>query len=300
MNEYYKIRFNFTKYFINLDIQLSLIKNLIYVVLLLSLIFIISIFNNNNHLNPINFSIYILHIIFLIYISYILLKNIYDIKKNELIINYNNYFELVNCIFKENLANSINIYKTNGIQKNTNLYDLYLINDELIKNVNDIENIYNSPDVNSLLASTSDILKYYDIEKLINNNFDKRLYLTSNSKFNNNRYNKYLNNENNEKYLDLELLNDYPIKSQLLDYLNKKYSKNFSDVYLKPPFLSPSFNNKFNEIIDEFKWNVYNYLMTISFFIFLILHALYLSYNHYITYIYIILIIIFIIILFII
>ena len=64
MNEYYKIRYNITKYFLNLDIQLSLLKNLIYIVLILSCVFLISIFNYNS-INITNFIIYIIHLLFL-------------------------------------------------------------------------------------------------------------------------------------------------------------------------------------------------------------------------------------------
>lgn len=291
MNEYYKIRYNITKYFLNLDIQLSLLKNLIYIVLILSSIFLISIFYNNSNIK-INFIIYIIHLLFLLYTSYYILKTINDIKKDETINNYNDYYELINCIFKENLYNSESIYKTDKIEKNSNLYTLYNVKNELITYINNIENIYSNNDVNILLSSTPDIIKYYDIEKYINNNFDKHLYLTSNSKFNNSRYNKYLKYENEtNKYLDLQLLNKYPIKSELLNYLNKKYNKNFTNVYLEPPFLSPFFDIKINKVISEYKWAIYNYLMMIIFFIFIILHSLYLTYNINIIYIYIIIII---------
>ena len=299
MNEYYKIRYNITKYFINLDIQLSLLKNLIYVVLILSCVFLISLFSND-YLNSINFSIYIIHLIFLLYTSYILLKTINEIKNNTILNNYNNYFDLINCIFKENLSNAISIYKTSKIDKNTKLYNLYNIKDELVNYINNIENIYSKDDINILISSTPDIIKYYDIDKYINNNYDKHLYITSNSKFNNSRFIKYLRTENdNHMYIDLQLLNKYPIKSNLLDYLNNKYNKNFTNVYLEPPFNSPLFEYKINNLVEEFKWSIYNYLMTISFFIFIILHGLYLNYNINIIYIYIISIIIAILLIFI-
>lgn len=291
MNEYYKIRYNITKYFLNLDIQLSLLKNLIYIVIILSSIFLISIFYNNSNIK-INFIIYIIYLLFLLYTSYFIVKTINDIKKDETINNYNDYYELINCIFKENLYNSISIYKTDKIEKKSNIYTLYNIKDELITYINNIENVYSNNDVNILLSSTPDIIKYYDIEKYINNNFDKHLYLTSNSKFNNARYNKYLKYEDEtHKYLDLQLLNKYPIKSELLNYLNKKYNKNFTNVYLEPPFSSPLFDIKINNVINKYKWAIYNYLMTIIFFIFIILHSLYLSYNINIIYIYILIII---------
>ena len=301
MNEYYKIRYNITKYFFNLDIQLSLLKNLIYVVLILSCIFLISIYNYNS-LNMINFIIYIIHLLFLLYTSYDLLKMINQIKKDETLNKYNDHFELINCIFKENLHNAMTIFKTDKIDKYSNLYELYKIKDELITYVNNIENVYKTNDVNILISSTPDIIKYYDIEKFINNNFDKYLYLPSNSKFINPRFNKYLKQDNENysyKYLDLELLNKYPIKSQLLNYLNNKYNKDFTNVYLEPPYSSPLFNIKINKIIDDYKWSIYNYLMTISFFIFIILHSLYLSYNINIVYIYLITIILGILLLFI-
>jgi hypothetical protein len=182
------------------------------------------------------------------------------------------------------------IFKNESIDKNSNLYELYKIKDELITYVNNIENVYKTNDVNILISSTPDIIKYYDIEKFINNNFDKYLYLPSNSKFINPRFNKYLKQDNENysyKYLDLELLNKYPIKSQLLNYLNNKYNKDFTNVYLEPPYSSPLFNIKISKIIDDYKWTIYNYLMMISFFIFIILHSLYLSYNINIVYIYI-------------
>ena len=289
MNEYYKIRYNITNYFLNLDIQLSLLKNLLYIVLILCSFFIILIFNDTS----INTIIYIIHFIYLIYTSYILLKTIDDIKKNEIINNYNNYFQLINCIFKENLYNAININKISKINKNTKLYELYNIKDELIKYINNIENIYIERDINILISSTPDIIKYYDIDKYINNNFDKHLYLPKNSKFNNDRYKKYLKYEfNDEIYLDLQLLNNNPIKSELLNYLNKKYGKNFNNVYLEPPFESPSFNNKINKVVNDYKWTIYNYLISIAFFIFIILHILFYYYNINIIIIYIIAIII--------
>jgi len=301
MNEYYKIRFNITKYFLNLDIQLSLLKNLIYVVLILSCIFLISIYNYNS-LNMINFIIYIIHLLFLLYTSYDLLKMINQIKKDEMLNKYNDHFELINCIFKENLNNAMTIFKTDKIDENSILYELYKIKDELITYINNIENVYKTNDVNIIISSTPDIIKYYDIEKFINNNFDKYLYLPLNSKFINPRFNKYLKeNDVNDsyKYLDLQLLNKYPIKSQLLNYLNNKYNKDFTNVYLEPPYSSPLFNVKINKIIDDYKWSIYNYLMTIGFFIFIILHSLYLSYNINIVYIYITTIILGILLLFI-
>lgn len=301
MNEYYKIRFNITKYFLNLDIQLSLLKNLIYVVLILSSVFIISIYNYNS-LNIINLIIYIIHLLILLYTSYEIIKMIDKIKKDETLNKYNDHFELLNCIFKENLDNTMTIFKTDKINdRRSNLYELYKIKDELIIYINNIENVYKTNDVNILLTSTPDIMKYYDVEKYINNNFDKHLYIPSNSKFNNDRYNNYLKQDNDDsyKYLDLELLNKYPIKSEFLNYLNKKYNKEFTQVYLEPPFLSPLFNVKINKIIDDYKWSIYNYLITIGFFIFIILHSLYLSYNINIVYIYIITIILSILLLFI-
>lgn len=291
MNEYYKIRYNISKYFIDIDNKLSLLKNLIYVVLILSSVFLISIFDYKT-LNKINFSIYFIHLLFLLYTSYILLKTLNDIKKDEAINNYNDYFELINCIFKENLYNSTSIYKSDKIEKNSNLYTLYNIKDELITYINNIENVYANNDINILISSTPDIIKYYDIDKYISNNFDKHLYLSPNSKFNNSRYNKYLKYvDDKNKYLDLQLLNDYPIKSHLLNYLNKKYNKNFSNVYLEPPFSSVLFDNKIQKLVDNYKWAIYNYLMIIAFFIFIILHSLYLTYNIQIIYIYIIAII---------
>jgi len=288
MNEYYKIRYNICKYFLNLDLQLSLLKNLLYIVLILSCTFLISIFNYKS-LNIINFIIYIIHLLFLLYTSYDLISTINKIKKDEIVNSYNNYFQLINCIFKENLSNSITIYKTEKINKNSKLYNLYNIKDELITYINNIENIHATNDINILISSTPDLIKYYDIDKYINNNFDKHLYLPENSKFINSRYNKYLKNEDDKhKYLDLQLLNNYPIKSHLLDYLNKKYNKNFTDIYLEPPFLSPLFENKLNKLVSDYKWTIYNYLMTITFFIFIILHSLYISYNIYIISIYII------------
>ena len=135
MNEYYKIRYNISNYFINLDIQLSLLKNLIYIVFLLSCVFLISVFDSIN-LNKINLIIYIIHLLFLLYTSYVLLKTINDIKKDKSINDYNDYFELINCIFKENLYNSISIYKNNKIEKNSSIYTLYNIKNELITYIN--------------------------------------------------------------------------------------------------------------------------------------------------------------------
>ena len=159
-------------------------------------------------------------------------------------------------------------------------------------------NIYANNDINILISSTPDIIKYYDIEKYINDNFDKYLYIPSNSKFNNSRYNKYIKKENDVNiFLDLQLLNEYSIKSQFLDYLNKKYNKNFTNIYIEPPFSSPVFNKKIDDLVDNYRWDIYNHLMTITFFIFIILHSLFINYNIEITYIYIFIIILSIILL---
>ena len=272
---------------------------MIYIVFLLSCVFLISVFDSIN-LNKINLIIYIIHLLFLLYTSYVLLKTINDIKKDKSINDYNDYFELINCIFKENLYNSISIYKNNKIEKNSSIYTLYNIKNELITYINNIENIYANNDINILISSTPDIIKYYDIDKFIINNFDKHLYLPSNSKFNNARFNKYLKNvDDTHKYLDLQLLNEYPIKTDLLNYLNSKYNKNFTNIYLEPPFTSPLFENKIKNLVHKYKWTIYNYLMVISFFIFIILHSLYLTYNINIIYIYLIVIIISILLLYI-
>lgn len=296
MNEYYKRRYNLTKYFINLDNILTLLYGLIYILIIILAIFTIVIFNNNINTTT---AIYLIFLILLIIISYVLISTIKNTQTHEIFINYNNYYELLNCIFKENLKFSIKIYNTydsnkkiRELNKNSDLYKIFLIKKELLSNINNIENIYGK-DAEILLINTPDIIKYYDIEKYITQGFHKRIYFNINDISFINKNGSYINKTNDYyQYIDLELIETSNENVLLLNYMNKKYNKNFNYLYKSPEYIFMNFNLNIDKVLDKLKQIIYIYILICIFFIIIILHGLFINFNNILTYTYLLIIMI--------
>ena len=296
MNEYYKRRYNLSNYFTKLDT--ILLYGLIIILILLLSIFIIIIFYEN--INTLT-TIYVIFLIILILISYTLIKTIQETKKHIIFNNYNDYYELLNCIFKENLKFAIKKYNTFNINnskirqlnQDSDLYKIFLMKQELIANINNIENVYGK-EANILLTNTYDIIKYYDIQKYINLNFHKRLYFDNND-LNFAKDNKIYVNKTIDyfPYIDLELLEEQDEdRTLLLNYLSKKYNKKINFLYKEPEVLFSNFDMNIDKVLDKFRRIILIYILICVFFIIIILHGLLINFNYYITYIYILIIII--------
>lgn len=304
MNEYYKERYNISNYFLNIDndeynYNIIIIIPLIYIILIISTIIPIIYIIINKRIN-ITIIIYFIFLIVYYIISIKLIISLNNISNNNLLKRYNNYYSLLNVIFKENLDN-IN-FKSSS--------DKYLsINDSLIKNINNIENVYGNK-AYELKNTTNDILKYFTYNNKNNENIENiytsRLYIT----FKDFRYlhknlpyisddvvNDDLEEEHNY-YIDLKILEEYHKGTRerelILDYINKKYNKRFNDLYISS-ILTSKFKENFNNLINDFKRNIYNYIYISIFFIIVSLQNLLIDFNIIIVHIYIAIILILII-----
>lgn len=272
MNEYYKKRYNISNYFLNIDTDdyyniMCIILMLLIVNIVIYTIYPIIFIMTKKDIN-FTITIYIIFLIVFYIISYNLYISLKDICSNELLSQYYNYYKLLNIIFKENFY-----------------YFKKEFTDNLIKNINNIENVYDNK-ANELLNSSNDILKYYkDIENIYTQRlyftFDKFKFLHKNLGFIDTKPNNDLNDENNY-YIDLKIIEENYSnsneKKKLLHYINSKYNTNFKYLYKTSP-LTDKFNKNMEIIINNFKNNIYNYLYISIFFIIVSLQNLLINFN---------------------
>jgi hypothetical protein len=132
MNEYYYIRYNLYKYFLNIEddtynYNLSLIISILYILLILLTLFALLLLKNITGFTI----IYIILLVFFYIITYKLIISLKSISTNETLIKYKNFYELRNIIFKENLQYALNQNKKNI--RNQNIDYLYSSNINYIK-----------------------------------------------------------------------------------------------------------------------------------------------------------------------
>ncbi len=277
MNEFFKVRYNLSKYFLNVDNNmyeylLTIIIPLLYLIpaLLLGIPFLF-IKSYDDIMNITTF-IYIFMIIVLIAVTYKLINSLKDIQKNPIINSYYEYYKLANIIYRENYANSKKYVQTE-------------IKEKLLKNIGNIENLYGEK-ARRLLNTTTDLLQYDDS---INKKFVTRLYFDNFKNFkyllNNNYYvfkeTPYVNYE--VTFIDLNIMEEYnkdkeiKEKKLLLNYLNQKYNTNLKALYI-PSIFTRNFNKGFQKMIDDFKYSIYLYFSIISYFIIILFQGILLNY----------------------
>jgi hypothetical protein len=307
MNEYYKRRYNISNYFLNIDSDeyynyMNIIILLLTVILIIVTIHPILFIIINKKIN-ITIAIYLIFLIFYYIISYKLYISLKNISSNELLLTYNNYYNIANIIFKENLNNA-----------NFNSS----INDGIIKNINNIEDIHGNK-ANEFKNTTKDILNYYthnifdydnkNDNSNIENIYTQRLYIGDFKKFKflhkNLAFIGYDNSSielniddssiNNNPYVDLKIMEEYYKNSNertlLLNYINNKYNTNLKNLY-RPSILTSRFNRNLDIIINDFKNNIYNYIYISIYFILISLQNLLIQFNVYMVHIYLSIIII--------
>lgn len=295
MNEYYKSRYNLYKFLLNIDtdeynIYLSIFLPILYIIIVLLSLFILILIKTTN----ISIIIYIIFLVLLYITSYNLVQSLQSIKTNEILLQYKTYYQLYNCLFKENLK--ISLKNSGETTRETTNNILLLLKNDLLDNINNIENIYGD-DAKKLLNSY-DISKYYDLDNYIAEEMDYKLYIdnkdTELSFIKKNREFVVII-DNNLKYIDLKVLYEpnmnYSESSILLNYINKKYNTILSTLYIKPIF-TPKFNKSLNELINNLKRNIYYFIIILCYFIVILLQGLICQYNMIITHIYMIIIII--------
>jgi hypothetical protein len=306
MNEYYKKRYNISNYFLNVDTDdyynnNSMVILFIAITLIIYTIYPIIFIITNKNINT-TVLIYIIFLIFYYIISYKLYISLKNISSNELLLNYYQYYNLANIIFKENL--------NNASFNNSN------INDGIIKNINNIENVYGNK-ATELKNTTKDILKYYTYDNTttsnkydtenensnIENIYTQRLYINFKNFSYLHKNLKFINYDNstidlkqdeasslNNPYVDVKIMEEYYKNSnernQLLNYINKKYNTNFNSLY-RPSIFTSKFNKKLDIIINEIKNNIYNFIYISIFFIAISLQNLLIQFNIFMVHIYI-------------
>ena len=297
MNEYYYIRYNLYKYFLNIDddnynTNLSIIITILYIILILLSLFALLLLQNITGFTI----IYIILLVFYYIITYKLIISLKSISTNETLIKYKNFYELRNIIFKENLQYALK--QINKNIKNPNIEYLYSNKDTIIKNINNTENIYGDG-AKKILNTSYDLLKYFDLNEYIDKGFYNRLYV-ENINFIQTSLPYIIREKIDEKtitYINFELLEDYPIQQgELLKYLNSKYNKKLS--FTSKNIFTADFNKQLNNTISNYKINIYYYITISVFFIIILLHGLFIYFNKTLTYIYLTLIIISLIILY--
>jgi len=299
MNEYYKVRYNLSKFFLNVDTNtydylLSIIIPLLYLILILLLGLPFIFIKSYDDIINITTIIYGFMIVMLVIITYKLIGSLKDIQTNPIINSYNEFYKLANIIYRENYSNSKKYVQTE-------------VKDKLLKNIGNIENLYGEK-ARRLLNTTRDLLQYDDS---INEDFVTRLYIDNYKNFkyllNNNYYvGKATPYEDYEvKYIDLKIMEEYykdrenDERKKLLKYLNQKYNTNLTKLYI-PSIFTGNFNKGFRKMIDDYKYNIYLYIAIIFYFILILFQGLLLNLNGTMTYIYISIIIFVIILMYII
>lgn len=303
MEEYYKIRYNLYKYFMNIDSNTydiyiyTFIINIIILGILLP-IFLISVIKNIN----IYILIFALFIILFYYISYKLYNLFKNIQNNNELKSYKLLYEILNIIYRENKETIKNINKFKNME-----------NDILKPNIRHIENIYDDSKINNLILKSennNDIIKYYDLDDYLNN--DNAFNLLYNEKDTksfittirvNNDYINYTYKYDKKTFIQIKLnilfdknriIDDNIIetRNKLLKYINKKYNKNLSTLYINLDINDDKYLYK--DLIKTLKSNILYYTIIVSYFILMMLHGLFINLNILLTYIYIFTITIFI------
>ena len=307
MEEYYKIRYNLYKYFMNIDSNTydiyiyTFIINIIILGILLP-IFLISVIKNVN----IYILIFALFIILFYYISYKLYYLFKNIQNNNELKSYKLLYEILNIIYRENKETIKDINKFKNME-----------NDILKPNIRHIENIYDDSKINNLILKSennNDIIKYYDLDDYLNNDNafnllynkkDTKSFITTigvNNDYINYTY-KYDNNDPDTTRIQIKLnilfdknriIDDNIIetRNKLLKYINKKYNKNLSTLYINLDINDDKYLYK--DLIKTLKSNILYYTIIVSYFILMMLHGLFINLNILLTYIYIFTITIFI------
>lgn len=303
MEEYYKIRYNLYKYFMNIDSNTydiyiyTFIINIIILGILLP-IFLISVIKNVN----IYILIFALFIILFYYISYKLYNLFKNIQNNNELKSYKLLYEILNIIYRENKETIKDINKFKNME-----------NDILKPNIRHIENIYDDSKINNLILKSennNDIIKYYDLDDYLNN--DNAFNLLYNEKDTksfittirvNNDYINYTYKYDMKTFIQIKLnilfdknriIDDNIIetRNKLLKYINKKYNKNLSTLYINLDINDDKYLYK--DLIKTLKSNILYYTIIVSYFILMMLHGLFINLNILLTYIYIFTITIFI------
>jgi hypothetical protein len=294
MNEYYYIRYNLYKYFLNIDddnynTNLSIIITILYIILILLSLFALLLLQNITGFTI----IYIILLVFYYIITYKLIISLKSISTNETLIKYKNFYELRNIIFKENLKYALN--KNKGGNTDDDIKYLNSNKETIIKNINNTENIYGK-DANKLLNSSYDLLKYFDLNEYIEKGYYNRLYV-DNLKFIQTSLPYIIKNDKSIVYINFELLEDYPQQQkELLKYLDLKYNKKLS--FTSKNIFTADFNKKLNNTISNYKTNIYYYIAISVCFIIILLHGLFVYFNRTLASIYFSLIIIALIVLY--
>ena len=292
MNEYYKSRYNLSKFFLNIDTDtynnyLNIIIPILYIIPVILLIFLIIFAFKTINLTII---IYIIMYVILILLTFRLIFVLTSIKTSPILNNYKNYYNLANTIYKENF-NYSQVIRT-------------ILEKKLFKNINNIENVYGE-NASILLNNSFDLLQYDEI----NEEYTTKIYIKDFKKFKflnksmgfieiiKDNYNLDANNEPNIDYyiINLKILEEYYPESiekkLLLKYLNDKYQTKLNILY-QPSIFTPNFSRKFNKLIEYYKNSIYLYLAIITYFIIILLQGLFLIMNIGLTYIYLVIIII--------
>ena len=186
-------------------------------------------------------------------------------------------------------------------------------NDILKPNIRHIENIYDDSKINNLILKSennNDIIKYYDLDDYLNN--DNAFNLLYNEKDTksfittirvNNDYINYTYKYDMKTFIQIKLnilfdknriIDDNIIetRNKLLKYINKKYNKNLSTLYINLDINDDKYLYK--DLIKTLKSNILYYTIIVSYFILMMLHGLFINLNILLTYIYIFTITIFI------
>ena len=252
MNEYYKFRYNLSKFFLNIDNDtynnyLNIIIPLLYIIPLL-LILLLGFFSYKQSIN-ISIIIYIIMLIILVILTFRLLFVLTSIQSSPILNSYKKYYSLANTIYKENFNSSY-------IKEQLKL--------KLLKNINNIENVY-SDNASTLLNSSYDLLQYDEIDE----QYTTKIYIDDFKKF------KFLNKKmsgfitdipdpyepENTKYyiINLKILEEYYSdsieKKLLLKYINDKYQTNFSVLY-QPSIFTLNFTRNLNKLIKYFQYSI--------------------------------------------
>ena len=295
MNEYYYIRYNLYKYFLNIDddnynTYLSIIITILYIILILLSLFALLLLQNITGFTI----IYIILLVFYYIITYKLIISLKSISTNETLIKYKNFYELRNIIFKENLKYALNKKNVENIEE---INYLKSNKETIIKNINNTENIYGK-EANKLLNSSYDLLKYFDLNEYIEKGFYNRLYV-ENLNFIQTSLPYIIRHpiEATIVYINFELLEDYPTQQkELLKYLDLKYNKKLS--FTSKNIFTADFNKKLNNTISNYKTIIYYYIAISVCFIIILLHGLFVYFNRTLASIYFSLIIIALIVLY--